>query len=108
MLMLGMCGDRPRDFGTGWLTTGWGVSKPLPFNTTTTVLQPTALLHPIVGVLKYFTIVLTSTLGIDVDQLLGKIGVGRLGLGLDGKGVDGVTGLAIEIASRSTASIRKM
>lgn len=103
-----MGGDRPREFGTGWLTTGWGASKPLPFSTTTTTVQPTALLNPIIGVLKYFTIVLTSTFGIDINQLLGKIGFGGLGSGLEGKGVEGVTGLATEIASQSTASIRKM
>jgi hypothetical protein len=65
-------------------------------------------LNPLLGVLRYFTLVITGVLGIDLDKWLARLGIAGgfcSGRGLPG---DNVAGLAMGIAGQSTESIRKM
>lgn len=98
--LITLCG-RPRQFGQGWLTSGWGQARPLPTFTVDAMTSPFA--HHLATVVSILPIPLPllfsilkplSTIGSVVVNILGNVGrilglnVGKLGAwaGIEGLG----------------------
>ncbi len=100
---------RPHAFEHGWLTDGWGRSKPLPFAARELDLdlglQRGAINgpHPLLGIARYLAVVFGAMVGIDVERWLG----GGTSFVVSGGG-GAVTRLAMTLAGHTTESIRKM
>jgi hypothetical protein len=127
LTFISLCLLRPRDFGSGWLTTGWGQAKILSSQPTFSSIpissvnldtaSPKSIFTALLSTLGFAGAVLARLLGINIGFLSGLGGLDKVGqyVGMDtaaplikpGHDLD-VVGLAMNILNHASETMLKI